>query len=840
MKKKASKSAQETRKRLQKGLKVRKLMKRKLKITIEENPLDCGDKPYLFFDANGIDRTPAPILIKNFSRLTRKRAEGIVSRSVRDLLADRSLILPPSPYRVSPLSKNLSAMYSVMSQLRNMRMRNRGAESLINMFKSRLTKGKVQRVDTWALPRRDLKLIYGKIPNDDSGHESVKRKRHKKGKSQNKKKTHHKKKKFREDKMLPKSEKLRQKLNLFQMRKQPQTEPSAGRPRGREGLERHPLKTKDSGTDMSAPSMFRLREDPPPRRKPITRTFSIMLQETETMFFFELKSKTAWRGTPEADEFLADAERYRESVNVVKTLLNAATQTINMASTTDGTCTATCHRRNQASLATASDLYDAMYSNETDTAKRDYEEMRGQVDTLKPAMVQSDSESEISESEEPDPDKLFCGANFRMKAMALERVITQNNFEERQLLFLGRCLPDPTGESVPFKYAIGHLWTYRTNKCYGKAVTSLSANPANDCLLAVSYGAYRYKDKDTLAGVICLWNTKNLYKPERLYNFTSGVTHVEFSSHHPHIIGASFSKGYVSIMDVSGKDPKVICHNKGTTIFALQPVWQIRWFVSEDGEQIPVSCSNNGRITLFRKDSSFEATNLLCVPRREGVLKGTRLLKKKCLNEVPLPKRPAVLCLAPHPSDPDIYLAGTDDGVVHKCSVNYLHEHLDAFAAHNGPVYNIEFHPVCENILLTCGADFRVRIWAYNVDKPLLELACGKYAIEHAAWSPANPLVIVSVGAYMIDIWDIRRKLTLPVSRFKTRLNSRLTRVCFSNSGHNIFVGDVMGNVQVFVLKYMPYDPTFKTEALADALKRTLVGQHEVLDELKRFGPPFD
>lgn len=61
------------------------------------------------------------------------------------------------------------------------------------------------------------------------------------------------------------------------------------------------------------------------------------------------------------------------------------------------------------------------------------------------------------------------------------------------------------------------------------------------------------------------------------------------------------------------------------------------------------------------------------------------------------------LCLAFLPSDPSLYLAGTEDGLVLKCSCSYKEQSLDSMTAHHGPVYALGFSPFHPQIFLTAG-----------------------------------------------------------------------------------------------------------------------------------------
>lgn len=61
------------------------------------------------------------------------------------------------------------------------------------------------------------------------------------------------------------------------------------------------------------------------------------------------------------------------------------------------------------------------------------------------------------------------------------------------------------------------------------------------------------------------------------------------------------------------------------------------------------------------------------------------------------------LCFDFLPSDSSLYLAGTEDGMVLRCSCSYNEQYLEAHEAHMGPVYAIRFSPFARDMYLTAG-----------------------------------------------------------------------------------------------------------------------------------------
>jgi dynein intermediate chain 4, axonemal len=82
-------------------------------------------------------------------------------------------------------------------------------------------------------------------------------------------------------------------------------------------------------------------------------------------------------------------------------------------------------------------------------------------------------------------------------------------------------------------------------------------------------------------------------------------------------------------------------------------------------------------------------------------------------------RHPQALCLTVHPSTPNIYFVGTDEGCLFTCSTNHPHQHISILQAHRGSIYSIEYSPWSPKIFLTCGSD-----WLGTIQNNLRNFNC--------------------------------------------------------------------------------------------------------------------
>lgn len=119
-----------------------------------------------------------------------------------------------------------------------------------------------------------------------------------------------------------------------------------------------------------------------------------------------------------------------------------------------------------------------------------------------------------------------------------------------------------------------------------------------------------------------------------------------------------------------------------------------------------------------------------------------------CLgHDVPISRSPGALLLRRHPDQPSVYLVGTEEGCVLRCSTAQPQQHLGSFLAHDGPVYSLEFSPFCGKLVLSCGADWTTRLWAEGLDEPLFSFGTRMACVSAAAWSPRNSTIFASALA---------------------------------------------------------------------------------------------
>ncbi|KAK3755597.1 hypothetical protein QZH41_017593, partial [Actinostola sp. cb2023] len=271
---------------------------------------------------------------------------------------------------------------------------------------------------------------------------------------------------------------------------------------------------------------------------------------------------------------------------------------------------------------------------------------------------------------------------------------------------------------------LNKLWSYSCNLTKGRNVSCIAWNKLNLDILAVGYGEFSYSDQK--GGLACCWSIKNPEYPERVYHLNSGVTALDFSAAHPNLLAVGLYDGTITIYNVRRPEDSPAldsfeCQGKHTS-----PVWQLQWVDRDQGaaderDEILVSISADGRVTKWSIRKGFECADLIKL-KRVNVTKQTKggggAAGRK--SDALISRFAAGFCFEFNPNDPNIYLAGTEEGHIHKCSCSYNEQYLESFHGHTGPVYKVRWSPLYPDAFLSCSADWSVRLWYQDRPQPII------------------------------------------------------------------------------------------------------------------------
>nr|XP_060629680.1 dynein axonemal intermediate chain 4 [Anolis sagrei ordinatus] len=367
------------------------------------------------------------------------------------------------------------------------------------------------------------------------------------------------------------------------------------------------------------------------------------------------------------------------------------------------------------------------------------------------------------------------------------------------------------------------LWTYGCDFTRGNNVSCMTWNKLNPDLLAVGYGQFRFKDQKE--GLACCWSLKNPMWPERVYKCHHGVTALDFSATNPNLLAVGLFNGTIELFNVQTRNRHSVLDNSESSEKHLGPVWQLKWVEQdrgtkgEDKGEILVSISADGRVTKWFVRKGLSCTDLMKLKRTTSDKRKGAEKKSEALISRQVPG----LSFDFHPKDTNIYVVGTEEGYIHKCSCSYNEQYMETYTGHKGPVYKLAWNPFSTEIFLSCSADWSIMLWRQDSVRPIMTLSSTTNVLYDIMWSPHSPYVFAAANESQVEIWDLSVSTLDPLIVNPATGNLKITTVLFAKNADCLLIGDSDGLVTVYALRNLGEVDRKKVEVLHDMIGTNLL-----------------
>ncbi|PKU32618.1 wd repeat-containing protein hypothetical protein [Limosa lapponica baueri] len=196
----------------------------------------------------------------------------------------------------------------------------------------------------------------------------------------------------------------------------------------------------------------------------------------------------------------------------------------------------------------------------------------------------------------------------------------------------------------------------------------------------------------------------------------------------------------------------------------------------------------------------MEDKDLMKIKRTEREEK--KLLgEKERKSEALISQLAAGMCFDFHPKDTNFYLAGTEEGHIHKCSCSSSEQFLKTYRGHKGPVYKVAWNPFSTDMFLSCSADWSIILWHQDSQTPMLTFNSTTAVVHDITWSPKSVFVFAAANESRVEIWDLGVSILNPVISCLASPREKFMSVLFATNTDCLLVGDSKGEVGVFELQ---------------------------------------
>ena len=504
------------------------------------------------------------------------------------------------------------------------------------------------------------------------------------------------------------------------------------------------------------------------------------LEETKRMEADRLK-KEAVQEAQEAGEEDIEADIPKTGKNQFNFSERAA-QTFNNVLRSRGVATQPPPVVQFIATVTQWDIYDAYMSDLKNVQQE--EEQNKNADKRKATSGQSGSEDSSAQTKGKENDMVHS-QKMSNALKILERMVNQNAEDEIFQDF--KYWEDASDLYRNGEGSLLPLWRFSTERTKRKQVTTLCWNPTYPDMFAVAYGSYDFMRQGS--GIVCCFSLKNTSHPEYMFSTESGVMCLDFHPHFQSLLSVGCYDGTVMVFDVRNKINRPIYSSSIRTGKHTDPVWQVHWQEEDLAKELNFfSISSDGQVASW----IMSKNELKMEPVMQLKLVSNA---KDDPEELNLSGLAGGCCFNFNKHNEHLFIVGTEEGKIHKCSKAYSGQYLETYQGHHMAVYALKWNPFHPRVFISCSADWTVKIWDHNIAQPILSFDLGN-AVGDVAWAPYSSTVFAAVTSDgKVHIFDLAENKHEPLCEQKVVKRAKLTHCSFNQRDPIIIVGDDRGGV---------------------------------------------
>ncbi|KAI8913371.1 WD40-repeat-containing domain protein, partial [Gorgonomyces haynaldii] len=383
-------------------------------------------------------------------------------------------------------------------------------------------------------------------------------------------------------------------------------------------------------------------------------------------------------------------------------------------------------------------------------------------------------------------DVYYKNPELRKMIVIMERMANQNTFDDISQDFkYWEDASDELGDRKSGKLL--PLWKFVFQREKKKQVTCCEWNPKFSDLFVVGYGSYDFSKQGP--GLIAIFTLKNPSFPEQAYATESGVMCIHSHPQHPSMLAVGLYDGTVLVYNLQKKIDGPIYKSTSKGGRHTDPVWQVNWQKDDLDDNLNfLSVSSDGRVTQWTLlKNELLHTDVISL-KHDPTLLGSN-------EEDKLFSLAGGCCFDFHKKMDHLFIVGTEEGRIYKCSKDYSSQYLLTFEGHQMAVYAVRYNLFHSQYFLSASSDWTVKLWDHNESKPVMTFDLNA-SVGDVAWAPYSSTVFAAVTAEgKVYVYDLSINKYAPICEQAVVKKSKLTHISFNAMEPILLVGDDMGNV---------------------------------------------
>eukprot|EP01023_Acetabularia_acetabulum_P022891 TRINITY_DN22470_c0_g1_i5.p1 TRINITY_DN22470_c0_g1~~TRINITY_DN22470_c0_g1_i5.p1 ORF type:complete len:678 (-),score=142.08 TRINITY_DN22470_c0_g1_i5:229-2262(-) len=506
--------------------------------------------------------------------------------------------------------------------------------------------------------------------------------------------------------------------------------------------------------------------------------------EHEAMLKFQQELERAQEKKEEGTETEApdDSKQLRNQFNFTE----RAAQTFNLPIRERDTVTEPPPTALFSGRCTQFDIYDEYIKDQT-RQKQSEEAAKAKAAAKKGGGVAPSPKNEDEDdNKQKEKDDVFGSEPMQKGVKVMERMVNQNLFDDVTMDF--KYWDDTSDVYYPAKASMLPLWKFEYKEA-GRHVTAVSWNPKYQDLFAIGFGSFEFLKQSN--GMIAVFSLKNTSHPEFTYKTDSGVMSIDWHPTFPNLILAGCYDGSLVVYDVHETEVEGIYQTSQSSGKHSDPVWGVKWTIDELQTVLQFySLSSDGQCALW----SLAKAELV----KEDVMKlrPPRHIAEQQQAAGQIIQLQGGCSMDFNQAQSHLYLIGTEDGYIHKCSKAYSSEYLQTYIGHTMNIYSVKWNCIHTRMFLSASADWTVKLWDSNKARPIMTFDLHN-PVGDVAWAPYSATVFAAVtDDGKVHVFDIAvNKLGPLCEQQVVKKSVKLTRIAFNPKHPIILIGDDRGCV---------------------------------------------
>jgi len=379
---------------------------------------------------------------------------------------------------------------------------------------------------------------------------------------------------------------------------------------------------------------------------------------------------------------------------------------------------------------------------------------------------------------------------FAHAVKILERMVNQNTYDDITHDF--KFWEDASDLYREGEGTLLPLWKFYNEKTKRKHITAVKWNPEYPDLFAVGYGSFDFMKQGV--GFLCLYSLKNPSFPEFCCQTDSGLMCLDWHPQHSSVMCVGLYDGTVAVYDTRSPKSAPIFHSTVKKGKHTDPVWEVCWQEEDLAKNLNFfSISSDGRVTLWtlsKSELDFSDLMHLKLVAAPGAAPANGVPDDE---ETSLSGLAGGCCFDFSNLSEHLFLVGTEEGRVHKCSKAYNSQYLETYNGHYMAVYTVRWNPFSPRVFLSCSADWTVKLWDHMRPAALLSFDLNNQ-VGDVAWTPWSATTFAACTADgKVHVFDLNENKNEALCEQKVVRKAKCTKLAFNLLGAAcpvILVGD--------------------------------------------------